>query len=301
MFGLLSNNLGNTNLTSYYERIVFLYSLSELAIYPVKSIQGIALQSSRVDDAGLCGDRRYTLVTPNGELVTGRTHPQLTLITAKALEDHSWQLSHPSTQTPLILDLTKYTQEYSEIVVWENTVNAQRTSDEADTWFSKIAGESVHLMHFGEHSQRFTKRRPDVPMGFADGYPFLLTTEASLSELNRTCAQHIQMAQFRPNIIIRGNSAFEEDRWKRIRIGDVEFENIKPCVRCIFTTLNPQTAERIPKGEPLKTLGKFRLLDGKGITFGANLITLNTGIIHIGDEVEILEYQEAEKYQDRRK
>jgi uncharacterized protein len=278
-----------------------LYSLSGLAIYPVKSIQGITLQSSRVDDAGLCGDRRYTLVTPNGELVTGRTHPQLTLVTAKALVDNSWLLSHPNMPTTLILDLTQHPQHYTEIVIWENIVNAQRTSDETDIWFSQIAGEAVHLMHFGEQSRRFTKRRPDVPMGFADGYPFLLTTEASLSELNRTCTQQIQMAQFRPNLVIHGNSPFEEDSWKRIRIGEVEFENIKPCIRCIFTTLHPPTAERIPKGEPLKTLGKFRLLDGKGVTFGVNLIALNTGTIHIGDNVEVLEYQEADRYQDRRK
>ncbi|WP_111637058.1 MOSC domain-containing protein [Marinomonas shanghaiensis] len=285
----------------HLQKDFFLYSVSELTIYPIKSIQGIALQSSLVNETGLWGDRRYTLVTPEGELITGRTHPQLTLVTAKKLTDSTWLLSHPNMPTSLTLDLTHFSQDYATITVWENTVNAQRTLEEADKWFSQVTEETTHLMYFGEQSKRFTKRRPEVSMGFADGYPFLLTTEASLSELNRTCPQRIQMAQFRPNIVIQGNSPFEEDSWKRIRIGSVEFENIKPCVRCIFTTLNPQTAERIPKGEPLKTLGKFRLLDGKGITFGANLIALNTGTIHIGDEVEILEYQEAQKYQDRRK
>lgn len=276
------------------------YSLSELVIYPIKSIKGISLEASHVDKAGLRGDRRYMLVEPNGKCMTARTHPELTLVKAKPLQRGAWRLSHPATRSDYILDPAAFPDKYEGVVVWDNTVNGQRVLEGADVWFSDIVDENVKLIYFGDKSERYTSRRPESPVAFADGYPFLLTTRASLLELNRTCPEQIEMAQFRPNLVIRGGAPFEEDRWKRLKIGDVEFENIKPCIRCIFTTLNPTTAERMPKGEPLKTLGKFRLLDNKGITFGINMIALNTGKIHIDDTVEILEYKEPDCYLDRR-
>lgn len=277
------------------------YTLSELAIYPIKSIQGISLSSSQVENAGLCEDRRYMLVKPDGEFITGRKHPNLTLVTAKQSQNGAWQLSHPEMPYDLTIDMSAFSNDYTEVTVWDNTIYAQLAQENINTWFSEIADEAVRLVYFGEKSERFTKRRPEVPIGFADGYPFLLTTESSLDELNRTCPENIKMAQFRPNLVIKGNKPFEEDSWKRIRIGEVEFENIKPCDRCIFTTLNPITAQRSKKGEPLKTLAKFRLLGKESITFGLNMITLNTGTIYVGDEVEVLEYKEPELYVDRRK
>lgn len=277
------------------------YTLSELSIYPIKSIQGISLSSSEVEIAGLYDDRRYMLVKPDGEFITGRKHPNLTLVTAKRLENNSWQLSHPDVVSDLIIDPLTFSSHYMQTIVWDNPISAQLTQEDANTWFSEVAGETVKLVYFGEQSERFTNRKPEVPVAFADGYPFLLTTEASLDELNKTCPEDIQMAQFRPNLVITGNNPFEEDSWKRIRIGEVEFENVKPCDRCIFTTLNPTTAQRSKKGEPLKTLAKFRLLSKESITFGINMIALNTGVINIDDKVEVLEYKKAEVYVDRRK
>ena len=276
------------------------YSLSQLAIYPIKSIHGIALQSSPVNEAGLLGDRRYMLVKPDGECVTGREHPKLTLVEAKSLEGNTWILSHPDIKTELALSPKNFPENYKKVTIWEKDVQGQTVSEEANIWFSSILHEPVELVYFSEKSKRFTNRKPDSPVAFADGYPFLLTTQASLDELNRTCPEDIKMTQFRPNLVIKGNKAFAEDSWKRIRIGEVEFENVKPCERCIFTTLNPETAERLKKGEPLKTLGKFRLLDKKGIMFGINMIALNTGVINVNDEVDILEYQEPDTYNDRR-
>lgn len=276
------------------------YSLSQLAIYPVKSIHGIPLQTCQVNEAGLLGDRRYMLVTPDGECVTGREFPRVTLVEAKLLENNAWSLSHPDMTEILILDPKSLSKDYKNVVIWEENVRGELARKEVNIWFSSILGESVELVYFGDQSERFTSRKPDSPVAFADGYPFLLTTQASLDELNRTCPEDIKMAQFRPNLVVQGNKSFEEDSWKRIRIGEVEFENVKPCVRCIFTTLNPETAERLKKGEPLKTLGKFRLLDKKGITFGINMIASNTGVINVNDKVEVLEYQQPDTYSDRR-
>jgi uncharacterized protein YcbX len=276
------------------------YSLSQLAIYPIKSIHGIALQTSQVNEAGLWGDRRYMLVTPDGECVTGREHPKLTLVEARLLEHNVWTLSHPDMTETLTLDPKNLSKDYKDVVIWEESVQGEVALENANAWFSSVLSEAVELVYFGDQSERFTSRKPNSPVAFADGYPFLLTTQASLDELNRTCPEEIKMAQFRPNLVIQGNKPFEEDRWKRIKIGEVEFENVKPCIRCIFTTLNPETAERLKKGEPLKTLGKFRLLPEKGITFGINMIAVSTGVINVDDKVEILEYQQPDTYTDRR-
>lgn len=277
------------------------YFLSDLIIYPIKSIQGISLQSSQVDFSGLWGDRRYMLVKPNGLFISGREHPNITLVSAQLDGENQWSLSHPNMSQSIAINPAFFTGPYKNVTVWDDVLQGQTTSENLDAWFSEVAGEPVQLVHFGEASERYTSRRPDSPVAFADGYPFLLATEASLEELNGSCPKDIDMMQFRPNLVVKGNTPFEEDTWKRIRIGQVEFENVKPCVRCIFTTLNPKTAERIGKGEPLKTLGKFRLLGKDGVTFGINMVALNSGNIHLEDSVEVLEYREPEQYVDRRK
>lgn len=277
------------------------YFLSDLSIYPIKSIKGISLKSSQVSEEGLWGDRRYMIVKPNGEFITGREYPALSLIKSEWIKRGIWKLSHPNLPNFIEINPSDFSDEHQDVLIWDDTLSAQKAKENINAWFSDVLNESVRLVYFSEQSKRFTSRRPESPVAFADGYPFLLTTQASLEELNTTCTQTIAMTQFRPNLVVQGNSAFEEDSWKRIRIGDVEFENVKPCIRCIFTTLNPETAERLPKGEPLKTLGKFRLLDNKGITFGINMIALNSGEIHVNDEVEVLEYKTPEIYTDRRK
>lgn len=275
-------------------------AVNDICIYPIKSIKGISLKSSLVNLDGLWGDRRYMIIKPNGDFLTGREHPSLTLLEANLLSDNNWTLSHPNAKNSLQLMSDSFTDSYQDVSIWESQVLGQHCSYEADQWISAILGEDVKLIFFGNHSSRVTSRRPDKPVAFADGYPFLLTTSASLAELNRTCPDNIQMAQFRPNIVVNGNHPFEEDYWKRIKIGDIIFENVKPCERCIFTTIHPDTAERSKKGEPMKTLGKFRLKEKEGILFGINLIAENTGTIRRGDKVEILEYQSSEILKDRR-
>ncbi|MCB5161888.1 MOSC domain-containing protein [Marinomonas algarum] len=277
------------------------FFLSALNIYPIKSIKGIKIDDSIVRHDGLVNDRRFVLVTPDGQFISGREYPDLTLVSASQVSPNQWQITHPEMTNSLLLNETLFLEKYKNVTVWEDSLSAQQTQDNANDWFSTLLGTEVELLFFGEQSKRYTSRRPDEPVGFADGYPFLLTTQASLDELNRTCPEVIAMSQFRPNIVVEGNEAFAEDSWKRIRIGEVEFENVKPCIRCIFTTLDPLTAKRIGRGEPLKTLGKFRLLNNQeGITFGINLIALNTGHIHLNDPVEILEYQKPDVYLDRR-
>lgn len=273
--------------------------VSQLAVYPLKSCKVIPLNSSRVTLSGLEFDRRYMLIDEKRLFLTARDYPALTLIEA-SITGTTLSLSHPQQSVSISINPDQFDDHYANTEIWETPVRGQLTSSQFDTWFSELLNLPVKLVYFGDQSERFTSRRPDLPVAFADGYPFLLTTEASLEDLNNSGPQVNEMERFRPNIVITGNKPFAEDTWKRIRIGNVVFENVKPCERCIFTTLDPKTAERSRKGEPLKTLAKFRLIAKEGVTFGVNLVAENEGTIHVGDEVEILEFQQAYPYKDKR-
>lgn len=274
-------------------------TLSSLSIYPIKSTQPIQLSESEVLFSGLKNDRRFMLVDQAGAFVTGRSHPKLTLVGVTQTK-YGWSVSSDFNKPALELVEQDFSNEYLNVDIWENTVSAQRTHSSADQWFSELLGEEVTLVRFGSESTRVTSRRPEHPVKFADGYPFLLTTQSSLDELNKSAAHSIEMQRFRTNIMVSDSAPFAEDTWKLIKIGEVVFENVKPCARCIFTTLDPKTAQRSPKGEPLKSLAKFRRLTKDEIVFGVNLIALNEGVIRVGDEVHILEYQTPPHYEDRR-
>jgi len=136
-----------------------------------------------------------------------------------------------------------------------------------------------------------------VPLSFADGFPYLLVNDASLRDLQQRCPAGVQVEQFRPNIVVSGATAWEEDSWKVIRIGEVIFDVAKPCSRCIFTTVSPEKGQKHPSGEPLATLQTFRTAPDNGdVDFGLNLIARNSGVIRVGDDVEILATGPARVY-----
>lgn len=144
---------------------------------------------------------------------------------------------------------------------------------------------------------RRVKRHDAVPLSFADGYPYLLANEASLRDLQQRCPASVSIEQFRPNLVVTGAAAWDEDSWKVIRIGEVVFDVAKPCSRCIFTTVSPERGQKHPAGEPLETLKRFRTaLDNGDVDFGQNLIARNSGVIRVGDEVEILTRGPAKAY-----
>ena len=141
------------------------------------------------------------------------------------------------------------------------------------------------------------KRHDAVPLSFADGYPYLLANEASLRDLQQRCPASVSIEQFRPNLVVIGAAAWDEDSWKVIRVGEVVFDVAKPCSRCIFTTVSPERGQKHPSGEPLETLKRFRTAQDNGdVDFGQNLIARNSGVIRVGDEVEILARGPAKAY-----
>ncbi|PCI62161.1 MAG: oxidoreductase [Gammaproteobacteria bacterium] len=281
--------------------------LSQINIYPIKSSAGISLPTSMVENAGLALDRRFVITDMTGNFITGRTHPKITLIHCK-LTMQGLQLNAPN-MAELTINYQDFSRHYENVQVWNDTISAQYCSVLIDVWFSEYLDMPCQLLYFGENSQRSVKHyeeNTNIKLSFADGYPLLLISHASLDDLNNRLALNtaskteVTMAQFRPNLVINNSLAFAEDSWQRIRIGEVEFEITKPCSRCIFTTVDPQTAQKNSQQEPLNTLKKYRFdTDKKEIMFGQNLVALNQGMIRMGDKIEVLATQTAKVYVDK--
>ncbi|WP_374351340.1 MOSC domain-containing protein [Chitinimonas sp.] len=258
--------------------------LTELYSHPLKSCRGNLLQSARIDALGIEHDRRWMLADEQGKFLTGRQHPRLVLIEVAA-DDAGATFSAPGMQ-PLRVEHAQM-RDGVPAEVWGNAFQARAGSDEADFWFSNYLGSHCRLLYTDANTSRRAKRAPSIPVGFADGYPLLLVGRASLDDLNSRLAQPVGIRQFRSNLLVDTAVAFEEDTWQRIRIGEVEFEHVKPCTRCIFITIDPDSAVPAPDRQPLLTLAGYRRFDD-GTRFGINLIALNQGRIQLGDTVEVL-------------
>jgi uncharacterized protein YcbX len=262
-------------------------TVSNLIYYPIKACRGLEVSDSCVERMGLKHDRRMMVVTPEGRFLTQREHPRLALVTAR-LQNGALELSAPdydSIQLGLQSSGTPW-----RVDIWKSKgVHAIDQGEDAADWLSGWLGTSVRLVHFADGYKRFVNERyavnPDDHTGFADGYPILLISEASLDDLNSRLETPLPMNRFRPNLVVRGCEPFAEDAWNRIQIGDVELAVVKPCARCEVTTFDKETLER--SKEPLKTLGKYRK-HKLGAIFGQNVIPLNEGRIRLGMSVEVL-------------
>lgn len=260
--------------------------ISSLSIFPIKSTQGIQVSRSIVKERGLEFDRSFVITDLAGKFITGRTKAKLVLVSVQQT-DNGYLLSAPKMDN-LIIHFDEFSQSYNPVQVWKDSISAQHCSVHIDQWFSRYLKTPCKLHYFGNDSQRYISGF-DQQVSFADGYPILLISQASLDDLNSKSTSKIEMAQFRPNIVVQDCEAFAEDAWSKIRIGEVEFVLPKHCSRCIFTTVNAKTGKRHASKEPLATLEKYRLADDGEIYFGQNLIPLNDGKISIGDKVEVLE------------
>ena len=262
--------------------------LSSLTYYPIKACRGFDLLESRVERMGLADDRRMMVVTPEGKFLTQREYPRLALITP-TLRNDTVTLSAPNFDS--IHFAIQKTGQISFVNIWQSkNVNAIDQGEEAAQWLSDWLGTSVCLVHIADGIQR--KLNPgyaintDDHTGFADGYPILIISEASLQDLNSKLDSALPMNRFRPNIVLQNCEPFAEDIWKRIRIGDVEMALVKPCPRCVVTTIDKETLEQ--NKEPIKTLNTYRKQKG-GAMFGMNVIPLNEGRLEVGMSVEILD------------
>lgn len=264
-------------------------TLSSLIYYPIKACRGLEVGCAQVERMGLELDRRMMIVTSEGEFLTQREYPRLAHVTP-TLQDGTLTLFAPgydsirltiqSVGIPLPVD------------IWHSKgVHAIDQGEEAAQWFSDWLGTSVRLVHLADGYKR--KLNPqyavheDDHTGFADGYPILLISEESLQDLNtRLTDGPVPMNRFRPNLVVRGCEPYAEDTWNKIKIGDVELAVVKPCPRCVVTTIDKETLEQ--GKEPLKTLGKYRKHE-LGAIFGQNIIPIHGGSLRLGMNVQVLQ------------
>ena len=268
-------------------------TLSQIWIYPIKSLGGISLQSAVPERRGLRYDRRWMLVDENGRFVSQREIPQMALLsTAIDASNLSvfWK-NDPSKKIDIPLQINPLELPKLQVEVWSDRMAARVLPDAFNTWFSENLGQNLRLVYMPDT----TRRRADgryAPAGhhvsFADGFPYLIVGQASLDELNRRLEQPLPMNRFRPNFVFTGGDPFEEDDWSAFSIDQQAFLGVKPCARCSITTTDQETAERAV--EPLKTLATFRK-SGNRILFGQNVVWLGAeaGLVQVGDAIVLPE------------
>jgi uncharacterized protein YcbX len=265
------------------------FSLASIHIYPLKSCAPFALRSAEVEARGLAQDRRWMVIDANGKFLTGREHARLTLIRALPNADGSLHLDAPG-KSGLRVPIPDTYGERVATAVWGSPVSPLLADETSNAWLSTFLGKQVRLVHMDSECVRAIDPNyasPADTVSFADGFPLLLISQAALDLLNSKLAAPISMLRFRPNFVVDGSEAHAEDDWKRIRVGEVEFDVVKACVRCVFTTVDFERGERDPSGEPLRTLIGYRRGE-KGVTFGQNLIPRGRGVVRVGDTVTVI-------------
>jgi hypothetical protein len=270
-------------------------TLSEINIYPIKSLCGIALSEAVVEERGLQFDRRWMLVDDQGIFLTQRVFPNMATLKV-SLENDGLQITNKTKET-LFVPLAPPTNEKLKVTVWSSQVSAEVYDAAINDWFSTQLQINCRLVSMPEDTRRivnplYAVRKFQDVVSFADGYPVLLIGENSLANLNEKLKKPLPMNRFRPNLVVKNSEPFAEDNWKQIRIGETVFHLVKPCDRCVMTTVDQEKGE-FDGQEPLRALSKFRLKkksDGQKILFGQNLIAENFGAtVKIGDEIEILD------------
>jgi uncharacterized protein YcbX len=260
--------------------------LQEIYIYPIKSLGGIRLTEAQVEIKGLHLDRRWMLVDKNGLFMSQRTLPQMALLQVE-IESDGLKVSHKQDRTlNHRIPFEPETNELIPVTIWDDMVIGQVVNSSSNTWFSQVLGIPSQLVFMPEGTHRHVQEKYQVnkeTVSFADAMPFLLIGQKSLDDLNQKLSVPLPMNRFRPNFVVAGGEAFQEDRWDRVRIGECIFKVTKPCARCVLTTVDQATA--IKGKEPLKTLASYRTKDNK-VLFGQNMIALTTGKIKVGDDIQ---------------
>lgn len=268
--------------------------VSQLYIYPIKSLGGIAVSSVNITDRGFEHDRRWMLIDDNNRFLSQREIAEMALLQVEVLQD-GLKVYHKNDKANCIeIPFTTGTAEMITADIWDILCEAQLVNAAADKWFSKILNARCRLVYMPDSTrvkidERYAINNNNLT-SFSDGYPILMISEASLQYLNNKMEAPLLMNRFRPNLVFTDGDAFIEDRMKEFLINECTFFGVKPSERCMITTINQNTTE---KGkEPLKTLSIYRKKDAK-VFFGENVIAAGTGVINVGDIITILQTKES--------
>jgi uncharacterized protein YcbX len=261
--------------------------VSQLCVYPVKSCRGVALEEAEVCATGFVHDRRWLVVDRHGTFKTQRDWPALARIST-AIADGGLRLAADG-MPPIRIPEPEMTGASRRVTIWHDSCDAITAGPEAAEWLSEFLAAPCQLVMMPDSTVRQVDRsfaESGDRVGFADGFPFLLVSQASLDELNRRLEDPLPMDRFRPNIVVEGCAPHAEDGWRRMTAGPVSFRVVKPCVRCVITTTDQETGER--GREPLRTLAAYRRV-GREVLFGQNLIHDGSGTIRLGDRCVVTE------------
>ncbi len=271
-------------------------SLSRIFVHPLKSGAGHEVSRWLLGATGLVHDRGLMLVDPAGDFVTLRGTPRLVTIVPRPFEVDAHTVTFSSLGSPELADLdvavgtSDPRSTTTRVQIWGEWVDARLVSADADSWFSAVLGRPVRLVRLDPDRARRvdpTYARPTDTVGFADGFPLLVIGSASLEALDRDVeAFEVTAERFRPNLVIETSVPWIEDSWRRIRIGGIELELVKPCARCVGINVEPRTGTS--GREPLRTLAKTRTRDGQ-VFFGHNALHRGVGWLAVGDPLEVLE------------
>jgi uncharacterized protein len=262
-----------------------------IRVHPVKSAAGITVDAAVVEPRGLALDRRWMVVDLDGRFLTGREVPALTGIAPEPDGDRLWLRApgHPPLAVPIE---PAQRSPAMQVGVWRDEVQAVPVGLEADVWLGRVLGVPCRLVAMARESRRPVAPeygRPGDEVSFADGFPLLLLSRESVADVAARVGEPMDVRRFRPNLVVSGPAPYAEDGWRRLRIGEVELEAVKPCARCAFTTIDPDTAERHPRQEPLRTLAGYRRgVDGGAPLLGVNLVPRSAGTVRRGDPVQVL-------------
>lgn len=262
-------------------------TLTEIWIYPIKSLGGIRVDKGIVRKKGLQYDRRWMLVDGQGVAMTQRVYPRMALFRPGINGDtiRVNYMKSGSIVSSVEFSAKPRSGEFLTARVWDDDVAVREVDSAVSRWFSEHLGIDCRLVSFPEENPRPVNPKyavGDDHVSLADAYPFMVIGESSLADLNQKLATPVPMNRFRPNFVFRGGPPFAEDDWKRLTIGNVSFAAVKKCDRCVMTTVDQETTEKGP--EPLQTLASYRKVDNK-VYFGQNMIALNEGTVTVGDAI----------------
>ncbi len=262
--------------------------LSALYVYPVKSLGGIALTESVVEERGLQHDRRWMLIDRDHTFLTQRNYPQMALLQTALLAD-GLEIAVKHTTQRILIPYEPQTDEKMMVNIWSDHCQAIVVSPEVNTFLSDFLHINCQLVYMPDTTKRQVDSRyavADNYTSFSDGYPFLMIGQASLDDLNARLAEAVPMNRFRPNLVVSGTEPYAEDEWHEVRVGETSFFGVKPCARCNIPTIDQETAKA--GKEPLKTLTTYRNSHNR-ILFGQNMVFGRNGTkIKVGDRIEVI-------------
>jgi uncharacterized protein YcbX len=262
-------------------------TVSELHIYPIKSLGGISLNDAGLTDRGIQYDRRWMLVNKNNQFLTQREFPAMALLKVN-LTNNGLRVHHKKiAEETLVIPFQPEINEMAMVEIWEDKCEAQFVSNQADEWFSDMLAMHCRLVYMPDVSNRRVNdnyaRNKDIT-SFSDGYPLLMIGQSSLDDLNSRLSEPLPMNRFRPNIVFTGGEPYEEDVMEHFTINGIDFFGVKLSSRCVITTIDQD--EAIKAKEPLRTLAAYRTKENN-VYFGQNLLYRGEGEIHTGDIIEI--------------